>query len=65
LNAEALDALGDPVSAAALKFNSSNALVANVDFDGNISAAGEGTATITICSGSFSTKTVTANMSLF
>ncbi len=65
LNVEALDALGNPVSAPALKFNSSNALVANVDFDGNISAAGEGTATITICSGNFASKTVTVNVSLF
>lgn len=65
LNVEALDALGDPVSNPALKFNSSNALVANVDFDGNISAVGEGTATITICSGNFATKTVTVNVSLF
>jgi len=65
LNVEALNSLGAQVSNPNLKFNSSNALVANVSFDGTVTATGEGTATITICSGSFASKTVTINVTLF
>lgn len=65
LNVDALDSNGNPVSSPELKFNSSNAQVANVDTNGTITATGEGTATITICSGSFASKTVTVTVTLF
>lgn len=65
LNVEAKDISGLDVSNPELKFNSSNVQVATVSFDGTISAVGEGTATITICSGSFASKTVTVNVTLF
>lgn len=65
LAVEAKDAGGNMVSDPALKFNSSNVQVATVSFDGTISAVGEGTATITICSGTFASKTVTVNVTLF
>jgi len=65
LDVVAKDAGGNAVSSPELKFNSSNVQVATVSFDGTISAVGEGTATITICSGSFASKTVTVNVTLF
>jgi len=61
----ALDANGTEVADPAVVFNSDNLQVATVDFDGLISAAGEGTATITVCSGGFASATVTVNVTLF
>lgn len=59
-----LDGNGNEISAedANLKFNTSNQLIAAVDGDGNVTAAGFGSATITICSGNFASATVTINV---
>ena len=65
LTVSALDGTGNPVSGdPALKYNSSNINVATVGTDGTVTATGQGTATITICSGTFASKTVTVNVSL-
>lgn len=61
LNAQALDALGDPVANANITYCSDNLQVANVDFTGAVTATGEGTATITVCVGSVQT---TVNVSV-
>ena len=59
---EAVDANGDPVSSPSLRFKSSNLAVADVDDNGLITATGNGTATITVCSGNFASTTLTVNV---
>jgi uncharacterized protein YjdB len=51
INAQAKDALGNVVSGAEIKYCSNNVMVANVDFEGNITAVSAGTAVITVCVG--------------
>lgn len=63
IQAQVVDAAGDPVSGATLEYCSSDVQVANVDFNGEISAAAfsSNTATITVCHGSLS-QTITVNV---
>lgn len=59
LNATGRDAANNTVAAAALKFNSDDTNVVNVDEDtGELFPFAPGTATITICSGNFASTTV-------
>lgn len=62
IQAIARDLGGNEVDEPALKFNSNNIQVASVDDNGMVTAAGMGTATITICSGSYAQTTVTINV---
>lgn len=64
LNITALDAIGGTVTNPALVLCSDNVQVANVSSDGIISAIGEGTAIIKICSGTYAEKTITVNVTL-
>ncbi|PKP18509.1 MAG: hypothetical protein CVU05_13375 [Bacteroidetes bacterium HGW-Bacteroidetes-21] len=65
LNVTALNSTGGTVANPALVFCSDNIMVASVDSEGLIIPAGEGTATIKICSGSYAEKTITVNVTLF
>ncbi|MGH1334624.1 MAG: Ig-like domain-containing protein [Aureispira sp.] len=62
IQATVVDALGNPVSGAALVYCSDNVQVADVDFQGSISATGFGanTANITVCHGNLS-QTIVVN----
>ena len=65
INATAYDALGGVVSSPELKFCSDNMTVATVDEStGEVTAVSPGTATITVCSGSYASTTITVNVSL-
>jgi hypothetical protein len=63
IQAEVLDASGNPISSAALVYCSDNVQAADVDFNGEISATSftSSTATITVCHGNLS-KTITVNI---
>jgi hypothetical protein len=63
IQAEVLDALGNPISNAALVYCSDNLQVADVDFNGEISATSftSNTATLRVCHGNLS-KTITVNV---
>lgn len=63
IQAEVLDASGNPISGAALVYCSDNLQVADVDFNGEISATSftSNTATITVCHGNLS-KTITVDV---
>lgn len=63
IQAEVLDASGNPISSVALVYCSDNVQVADVDFNGAISATSftNNTATITVCHGNLS-KTITVNV---
>ena len=63
IQAEVLDNSGNPISNAALVYCSDNVQVADVDFNGEISATSfnAGTATITVCHGNLS-ETITVNV---
>lgn len=63
IQAEVLDASGNPISSAALVYCSDNVQVADVDFNGEISATSfmSNTATITVCHGNLS-KTITVDV---
>lgn len=63
IQAEVVDAFGNPISTAALVYCSDNVQVADVDFNGEISATSftSNTATITVCHGNLS-KTITVNV---
>jgi hypothetical protein len=63
IQAEVLDASGNPVSGAALVYCSDNLQVADVDFNGEISATSfsSNTATVTVCHGNLS-QTITVNV---
>lgn len=63
IQAEVLDALGNPISSAALVYCSDNVQVADVAFNGQISATSftSNTATITVCHGNLS-KTITVDV---
>ncbi len=65
LNVSALNSASGIVSDPNLVFCSDNITVASVDTNGEIMAAGEGTATIKICSGTYAEKTITVNVTLF
>lgn len=65
LDVTALDAIGGTVASPALVFCSDNIMVASVSSTGEIIAAGEGTAIIKICSGTYAEKTITVNVTLF
>ena len=65
LNVTALDAGGGTVANPDLVFCSDNIMVASVSSTGEIIAAGEGTATIKICSGTYAEKTITVNVTLY
>lgn len=65
LNVTALDALGGTVTNPQLVFCSDNIMVCSVDASGQLIAAGEGTALIKICSGTYAEKTITVNVTLF
>jgi hypothetical protein len=63
INATAFDAFGNQVSNPDLHYNTSNAQVANVDQFGMITIGGApGTATITVCSGSYASTTLTVTV---
>jgi hypothetical protein len=63
IQAEVLDAFGNPISSAALVYCSDNIQVADVDFNGEISATSfmSNSATITVCHGNLS-KTITVDV---
>lgn len=61
----AYDASNNQVSEPNLVFCSDNVMVASVDSNGLITAAGEGDATIKICSGTYAQTTVNVHVSLF
>lgn len=63
IQAEVLDASGNVISNAALVYCSDNVQVADVDFNGEISATSftSNTATVTVCHGNLS-KTITVNI---
>ena len=65
LNVTAYDASNNPVSTPNLVFCSDNIMVASVDSNGEIMAAGEGDAVIKICSGTFAQTTVNVHVTLF
>lgn len=65
LNVEAYDVSNSLVSEPGLKYCSDNISVANIDSDGIITATGEGTATIKVCSGSYAESTITVKVSFF
>ncbi|MCK4662228.1 MAG: Ig-like domain-containing protein [Bacteroidales bacterium] len=65
LDVTAYDADEFEVTEPLLVFCSDNITVANVDTDGTLIPTGEGTATITICSGSYASTEVTVNVTMF
>ncbi len=65
LDVTAYDASNNPVAAPDLVFCSDNIMVASVDSNGQIMAAGEGDATIKICSGTFAQTTVSVHVTMF
>ncbi|HBS88289.1 MAG: hypothetical protein A2W91_17770 [Bacteroidetes bacterium GWF2_38_335] len=64
LNATAYNSTGGVVSAPALAYCSDNETVATVNESGEIMAVGMGTATITVCSGTYASETITVNVNL-
>ncbi|MBI5541287.1 MAG: Ig-like domain-containing protein [Bacteroidia bacterium] len=64
LNVTALDAVGGTVASPNLVYCSDNILVASVDANGQIIAAGEGDAVIKICSGTYAETTVNVHVTL-
>lgn len=65
IDVTAYDASNNPVSDPNLVFCSDNVMVASVDSNGLITAAGEGDATIKICSGTYAQTTVNVHVTLF
>lgn len=64
LNVTAYDTNGDEVLDPSLVFCSDNIQVVNVDSDGMLTGANEGTASIKICSGNYAEISVTVNVTL-
>lgn len=63
LTVDALDNVGSPVANPALVYHSSNTGVIDIDpFTNELIALGNGTATITVCSGSFASATISVTV---